>query len=81
MLHAKFSDLQILAEVQSENVDGVADVEARVRHRHEINDQIVLDGESFEFLLVAADVEVDVIDLTAFHRLIQLLALDVERIW
>jgi hypothetical protein len=38
----------------------------------------VLGGESFEFLFVAADVEVDVVDLTAFHRLIQLLALDVE---
>ena len=79
MLHAKFGDFEILAEIQSEYIDGIADVEAGVRHRHEINDQIVLDGESFEFLFIAPDVEVDVLDFTAFHRLIQLLALDVGR--
>src|SRR5215469_15016517 len=79
MLHAKFGDLQVLCEVQLEYINRVTHIQAGIGHRHQIDDQVVISRQTFQFFLVPAYVEMDEADLFALSSFIQLLALDIER--
>ena len=78
MLHAKFGDLEILGEVQLEDIDRIADIKARVGHRHQIDNHIVLSGQTLQFFLIRANIEMDEVDVAALHRFVELLAFDIE---
>src|SRR4029077_3840018 len=79
VLHAKFRDLEVLDEVQLENVDRIADVEAGIGHGDEVNNHVMIGCQPFKFPLVGANVEMNVGDLAALDRLIKLVALDIKR--
>src|SRR5215469_2521807 len=79
MLHAKFGDLQVLCEVQLEYINRITHIQAGIGHRHQIDDQVVINRQMFQFFLVPTYIEMDEADLFALPGFIQLLALDIER--
>ena len=78
VLHAIVGDLEVLNEVEFEDIHRIADIEARVGPGHEVNDQVVLDGELLELFLAFANVEINVVDLAAFDGVVEFLAVNVE---
>src|SRR5215469_16268439 len=75
MLHAKFGDLQVLCEVQLEYIDRITHIQARIGHRHKIDDQVVFNRQMLQFFFVPTYIEMDETDLVALPGFIQLLAL------